>query len=238
MPLIMVHRNNNIIPAAQRLGKYRIRRRRSPIRNMDALFQSRINCRLNLFYLLAPEQAVFSTVWIQSGNSNPWALNPKRFAACIGNMDNVEDTVLFDPVAGFPQGNMGGDMHNAQAVMGQHHTVLLGTRILGIYFSVPGEVMSRHIDIILVERIGDCGIDLAPHSQINHFDNILKGALSTHLAALIILPLHFFRRELFKPHGPIFFVAPFGYIEARDFQYINCAICKFRFADLGDPVDC
>ena len=103
-------------------------------------------------------------------------------AAGIGNADYVQHPVLLDPVTGLPQRHMGGHMDHPQILMGQHHGVLGRVGIVRIDLGMTGIVVSGHIDGLLAQRIGDRGIDLVGHSQLNDLDNILEGRLTAQLS--------------------------------------------------------
>ena len=85
-------------------------------------------------------------------------------------------------------------MHHAEVVVGEHHRVLLGMRVGGVDLGVPVEVHTlgrkREVHGLLVERIGDRGVDLAVHGKLDDLLDALEGgvsALGGHLADLELL---------------------------------------------------
>ena len=76
--LIMVHADNDIVPPTDRLTEHRVCWRGFSVWNADALGQRRIDRRLDLIYFLPAEQAILTTMGIQTRNSDliPKDLHP------------------------------------------------------------------------------------------------------------------------------------------------------------------
>ena len=73
---------------------------------------------------------------------------------------------------------MGGDVDHPQALVSQHHGVLIGVGVVGIDLGMAGVVVAGHVDGLLGQGIGDGGIYLAGHGQLNDLFHILEGRLA------------------------------------------------------------
>ena len=54
---------------------------------------------------------------VQTCHSDAGVLDAHILAGLVGDLDDLQHAVLLDPVAGFPQENVGGNVHHAQVVM-------------------------------------------------------------------------------------------------------------------------
>ena len=92
--------------------------------------------------------------------------------------DDFQHPILLDPVAGFPQRNMGGNMHDPQVIVGKHHRVVFGACVVGVDFCVAREVMPGQVHGLFVQRVRDGGIHLAVHGKFNDLAHIPEGSIS------------------------------------------------------------
>ena len=110
MPLVVVHRNNNVIPSSSGLGEYRVRWNRT-IR-VYSLCLCLFDGRNDLVDLLPAEQAVLSAVRIEPGDTDARLFDPQIPAGLPGYADHFQYSVFFNAVTGLTQGDMRGDVHN------------------------------------------------------------------------------------------------------------------------------
>src|SRR5699024_9688570 len=127
VPLVVVHTDHDVVPAAQCLAEHAVGRDGPD--GIDPFGLGRLDGGLDLFDLLGAEQAVFAAVGVQAGHRHFGLLDAHIPAGLVGDLDHLQHTGLFDPVAGLPQGAVGGDMDHPQVVVGQHHGVLFGVGV-------------------------------------------------------------------------------------------------------------
>ena len=197
MALIVVHADHDVVPAADGLRENAVRRAGTH-NTGDALGLGSLDGRGDLLDLLAAEQAVLATVGIQAGHSDAGVLDAHILAGFISDLDDFQHTLFLDPVAGFAQGDVGGDVDHAQVVVGQHHGVLLGVGVGGINLGVAVEmgVAVRLLAVIvfqslvhgfLVQGVGAGSVHLAGHGQLDDLLDTLESgvtALHAHLCHL------------------------------------------------------
>ena len=138
MSLIVIHADDDIVPAAQSFRKDAVRRDGAD--GVDAFGFCRLNGRFDLLDFLGAEKAVFSAVGVESGDSHLRIFNSHIPAGLIRDLDDLEDAGFFYPVAGFPQGNMGGNVNDSQIMVRQHHGVFFRIRIGGVNFRMAVEM--------------------------------------------------------------------------------------------------
>ena len=156
--LVVVHGHHDIVPAAARLGKDRVRRDR-PV-HVDAHGTGLFDGGGDLLDLLPAEHAALAGVGVEARHSHPGLFHPQGLAGVVRDPDDGEHPVLLHPVAGLPQGDVGGDVHHAQILVGQHHGVVFGAGVVGVDLRVPGKMVARQVDGRLVQGVGDGGVDL------------------------------------------------------------------------------
>ena len=115
---------------------------------------------------------------IQTGNRQLGLFDADGLAAGIRNADHVQHPILLHPVAGLPEGNVGRNVHHPQILVSQHHGVLAGAGVLGVDLGVTGVVMAGHVDGFLAQGVGDGGVHLSLHGQVNDLHHIPEGSLA------------------------------------------------------------
>ena len=197
MALIVVHADHDVVPAADGLRENAVRRAGADNAG-DALGLGSLDGRGDLLDLLAAEQAVLAAVGVQAGHCDAGVLDAHILAGLIGDLDDFQHTLFLDPVAGFAQGDVGGDVDHAQVVVGQHHGVLLGVGVGGVNLGVAVEmgVAVRLLAVIvfqslvhgfLVQGVGAGSIHLTGHGKLDDLLDALEGcvaALHAHLCHL------------------------------------------------------
>ena len=178
----MVHADNDIVPPTDRLTEHRVCWRGFSVWNADALGQRRIDRRLDLIYFLPAEQAILTTMGIQTRNSDFGGLDSQGSAPIVGDADAIQHAVFLHPVASLPQRDVRGNVHHPQIFVGQHHGVLFSACKMGVNLRMPAEMMPRHVDSLFAQRIGDSGIHLTFHGQLNDLFYILKSRFATQRA--------------------------------------------------------
>ena len=73
---------------------------------------------------------------------------------------------------------MCGDVDHSQVLVGQHHGVLAGVGVVGVDLSVAGVMVAGHVDGFLAQGIGDGGVDLTGHGQLDDLHHVLEGRLA------------------------------------------------------------
>ena len=116
MSLIVVHAHHDVVPAAQSLGEDAVWRNGAD--GVDAFCLCRLDGRLNLLDLLCAEEAVLTAVGIQTGYGYLRVLDSHIFARLVGDFDYLQNAGLLYPVAGLPEGDVGGNVNHSQVVVG------------------------------------------------------------------------------------------------------------------------
>ena len=197
--LIVVHTHHDIVPAADGLREHAVRRAGTHDTG-NALGLGSLDGGGDLLDLLPAEQAVLTAVGVQTCHSDAGVLDPHILAGLVGDLDDLQHAILLDPVAGLPQGNVGGNMHHAQVVMCQHHGVLLGVGVgsvdLGVAVKVGVTVRLFAVVVLqclvhgfLVQGVGAGGIHLTRHGQLNDLFHALEGCVAALHADLCYLEL-------------------------------------------------
>ena len=140
----------------------------------------------------------------------------------MGDSDHFQNAVLFHPVAGFPEGNVGGHMDHSQVLVGQHHGVFLGAGVIRIDLGVAGVMVSRQVHGLLVQRVGHRGVHLFVHSQFNDLLHIPEGRISGHGGDLSPLQLLHVHHTHVVDVDDAVFVLRFAYVpDLMDFQLMG-----------------
>ena len=176
--LVMIHGHHDVIPAAPGFGEHGIRGHRALC--PDSLCPGSLNGRDDLLDFLLPEQTVLAAVGIQPRNCNPGVLNSHLPARLIPNADYIQHPLLLNPVAGLPQGHMGGHMDHPHVLMGQHHGIVFGSGQISINLRVAGIVMACQVHGLLIKGIGDRGIHLSVHGKFNYLLHIPERGVPAH----------------------------------------------------------
>ena len=69
-------------------------------------------------------------------------------------------------------------MDHPQLLVGQHHGVFGGLGIVGVDFRVAAVVVVRHVDGFLAQGVGDRGVHLSGHGQLDNLLYILESRLA------------------------------------------------------------
>ena len=172
----MVHCHDNIIPAAQSFREDRVRRDR-PL-GVDTRDACCLDGWSDLVDFLPSEESALAAVGIEARHTDAGFCDAHVPAGFVCYADDFQHPILLDPVAGFPQGNMGGNMHDPQVIVGKHHRVVFGACVVGVDFRVAGEVMPGQVHGLFVQRVRDGGIHLAVHGKFNDLAHIPEGSIS------------------------------------------------------------
>ena len=127
---------------------------------------------------------------IQAGNGNLRVFDSHIPAGLICNLDYLQNAVLLYPVAGFPQGDVGGNVHHPQVVVGQHHRVFLciGVGCIDLCVAVKMCVSVRFLAVIelqslihgfLVQSVRAGCVHLSCQSQLDDLSDALEGSVSS-----------------------------------------------------------
>ena len=101
MPLIVIHGDDDVIPATPGLGKHRVRRNRTF--HIDPLGAGGLDRRDDLLNLLPAKESVFATMGIEAGYADAGTVDPQVAAGLPRDLNDLQHPVLFHPVTGFPQ---------------------------------------------------------------------------------------------------------------------------------------
>ena len=117
MPLVVVHDDDDVVPAADGLREYRVGRRRLLLRDVDALGESLVDCGLYLFYLFTAEHAVLAAVRVETRDAYFRLADAERLAALVCDADDLEHARLLDAVAGLAQRDVRRNVDDAQLLV-------------------------------------------------------------------------------------------------------------------------
>src|SRR5690606_36343206 len=104
----------------------------------------------------------------------PGLFNAQLAACIVGQLNGFQDSIFFNQVASLPQRYMGGYMDDPEMLFRQHHGVLAGMGILGVYFRMSCKLVARHIQRLFMDRSGNRSVNLPAQSQLNVLFNGFK----------------------------------------------------------------
>ena len=132
---------------------------------------------------------------VQTGHGHLGIFDAHIFASLVSDPDHVQNPVLFDPVADLPQGDVSGNVHHPQVVMGKHHRVFFSAGVGGVNLGMAVEmgvavglftvvIFQRLVHGFFVQGVGAGGVHLAGQRQLDHLFHTLKRGVSAFHADL------------------------------------------------------
>ena len=156
-------------------------------------------------------------MWVEASHADEGLLDAELSAGVVDEFYALDDAGFLDQVAGLTEGHVGGDMDDADVLVGQHHGVLLGVGEGGIYLGVAVVVVTSQVEGFLVKRGGDGAVDLVGHGEFDGLLDVLEGGVAA-------LGLY-----LSEAEGLV--------IDDGDVDDVDGAVFKLGVLDLGDGVD-
>lgn len=104
MPLIVVHRDDEIELASRCPMKQAVRRPGTC--NIDPLGPSRLHRRFNLLLFFAAKEPLLSRVRVQAGHRDPRPVKIPCPANVVCQADHLQYTLFFDPITRLPKGDV------------------------------------------------------------------------------------------------------------------------------------
>ena len=174
MALIVIHGDADVVEAGDGLGEEGVGGLGAF--DFDAGGSGGFDGGDDVLALFGAEEATVAGVGIEAGDADAGALDAEAQAGFVGELDDGEDAVLGDGVAGVAKGDVGGDVDDAEIVRGEHHGEIVGPGEVGEDFGVAGKVVAGEDEGFLVDWGGDGGVDFAGEGEVDQgFDGAESG---------------------------------------------------------------
>src|SRR5699024_4828680 len=140
----------------------------------------RLDPRRDLLLLFSiSKQSAFAGMRIDGSNTDSRPRNTRTNESFMATHDGALHQSRFDLCNSVDQSDVGGHVDDSESGRGQHHRHFLGARKVSKKLRMSGELSSRSMQRLLVQRRGADALGPAVHRELGGNFDVLKGGLTS-----------------------------------------------------------